>query len=144
MLKRLHAAFHTNPTLSANSPISKLGAGRYLNRSQGVSWDVYCDVGRPRVERGVIIESNICWAYTGPKGTVAQLQTAHPLSGYSVTGVQQYFDSATTSGISVETVELHCQNASSKLAATSGDFHRCLTAHRLGKYSSKKLTLTLP
>ena len=76
VLKQLHAAFHTNPTLNANMLISKLGARRCLHMSPGVSWDVYCDVGRPRVERGVIIESNICWAYTGAKGTVAQFHTA--------------------------------------------------------------------
>ena len=86
-------------------------------------------------------ERNICWTYTGLKGTVAQFQALICLSGYSVSGVQHFFSSATTSGISVETVELH---ASSKLAASSGDFHKCLTALPLAKYSSKKLTLTLP
>ena len=58
-------------------PNSKMGTGRYLHRSQGVSWDVYCDVGRPRPRRHQRESATgICWTYTGPKGTVAQFHAA--------------------------------------------------------------------
>jgi len=78
--------------------------------------------------------------HTSPFGTVAEFQTAHLPLTILRERCTALHGSLTTSGISVE---LQSFLRGSILAATSGDFHRCLTAHRLGKYSSKKLTLTL-